>query len=62
MLDMIVYTGKRSDIPVVSKKDPLGKSGAVVQKMMAPYLGKGHILYTDNWYTSPALCQFPENV
>lgn len=24
---------------------------------MAPYLKKGHNLYTDNWYTSPILCQ-----
>ncbi|KAK3894509.1 hypothetical protein Pcinc_001763 [Petrolisthes cinctipes] len=58
VLDMIVYTGTNIDIPVVHKKDPIGMSGAIVKKMMADYLGRGHILYTDNWYTSPALCQF----
>ena len=26
--------------------------------LMAPYLGKGHMLYTDNWYTSPTLATF----
>ncbi|KAK3895724.1 hypothetical protein Pcinc_000647 [Petrolisthes cinctipes] len=36
----------------------IGMSGAIVKKIMADYLGRGHILYTDNWYTSPALCQF----
>ncbi|KAK3893235.1 hypothetical protein Pcinc_002921 [Petrolisthes cinctipes] len=55
---MIVYTGTNIDIPVVHKKDPIGMSGAIVKKMMADYLSRGHILYTDNWYTSPALCQF----
>ena len=30
----------------------LGKSGAVVPKMMADLYGKGYDLYVDNWYTS----------
>lgn len=58
VLDMIVYTGTDVDIPKVSKNDPLGMSGAIIKKMMAPYMGKGNILYTDSCYTSPALCQF----
>lgn len=58
VLDIIVYTGTDVDIPKVNKNDPLGMSVAIIEKMMAPYLGKGHVLYTDNWYTSPALCQF----
>ena len=58
VMDMIVYTGSNRDVPSVSRKDPMGTSGALVKKMMAPYLGKGHVLYTDNWYTSPALSQF----
>ena len=57
-LNMIVYTGTDIDIPKVPRKDPFGMSGTIVKKMMLPYLGKGHILYTDNWYTSPVLCQF----
>lgn len=55
ILDMIVYTGTDVDIP---KNDPLGISGAVVKKMMGDYMGKGHVLYTDNWYTSPQLCEY----
>ena len=26
--------------------------------LMTPYDGKGHVLYTDNWYTSPTLAFF----
>ena len=26
--------------------------------LMEPYLEKGHVLYTDNWCTSPLLCNF----
>ena len=58
VLDMLVYTATDLDIPKARKDDPMGMSGAIVKKLMAPYMGKGHILYTDNWYTSPALCQF----
>ena len=55
ILDIIVYTGKNTDIDA---KDPLGISGAIVKKMMSKYLGQNHILYTDNWYTSPSLTQY----
>ncbi|XP_050722482.1 piggyBac transposable element-derived protein 4-like isoform X4 [Eriocheir sinensis] len=58
VVDMIVYTGTDVNIPNVSKNDPLGLSGAIIKKIMAPYMGKGHILYTDICYTSPVLCQF----
>ena len=55
VLDMIVYTGTDIDIPA---DDPLGHSGSVVKVMMEPYLDNGHILYTDNFYTSPSLSEF----
>ena len=58
VLDVIVYTGSDVDIPRVNRKDPIGYSGSCVKTLMATYLGKGHILYTDNWYTSPALSHF----
>ncbi len=35
----------------------MGKSGAI-NKLMATHLGKGHILYFENWYASPSLCEF----
>ena len=55
ILDHILYTGKNTDN---IHKDQLGISGGVVKKMVEPYLRKGHIMYTDNWYTSPMLCQY----
>ena len=55
VLDIIVYTGTDVDIP---GNDPLGHSGSVVKKLMSPYLGSGHILYTDNFYTSPNLADY----
>ncbi|KAL6419035.1 hypothetical protein ACFW04_014103 [Cataglyphis niger] len=35
--------------------DSIGISGDVVMTLLQPYLGKGHALITDNWYTSPGL-------
>lgn len=55
VLDMILYTGLSTEI---NRGDQLGVSGAVVKKLMERYLGRGHILYADNWYSSPALCSF----
>lgn len=55
IMDFITYTGKTTEIP---QNDPCGVSGAVVKTLMQPYLGKGHTLYTDNWYSSPRLCKF----
>ena len=52
VLDMIVYT--RTDINIPKDKVH-GASGAIVKKLIAPYLNKGHILYIDNWYSSPSL-------
>nr|XP_053642416.1 piggyBac transposable element-derived protein 4-like [Cherax quadricarinatus] len=55
VLDVIVYTGKNT---LDDDRRMLGISGDVVRRMMEPYLGKGHTLYTDNWYTSPMLADF----
>ena len=38
-----------------SKIDICGISGAIVKKLMAKYMDKSHILYTDNRYSSPSL-------
>ena len=55
VLDIIVYTASDVVIP----KDPVhGVSGAVVKKLLDKHLDKGHILYTDNWYTSPNLSAY----
>ncbi|KAJ8928450.1 hypothetical protein NQ314_018992 [Rhamnusium bicolor] len=40
----------------IKSNDPnIGISGNIVMTLMKDYLDKGRILYTDNWYTSPAL-------
>ena len=52
--DMIIYTGASTDI---THFPGLGISGSVVMTLLAPHLKKGHILYIDNWYSSPTLFQ-----
>lgn len=48
-----VYTGSTS----VTEFDPkLEKSGNIVLTLTEPYWNKKHVLFTDNWYTSPLLC------
>lgn len=59
VLDLIVYTDLSSEVRTFSEK--LGKSGNIVATLMQPYLGKGHQLFVDNWYSSPALFQFLHN-
>ena len=53
--DMILYTGDTTEL----KYDrSCGLPAAVVKTLMHPLLGVGHVLYCDNWYTSPALFKF----
>ncbi|XP_020296816.1 piggyBac transposable element-derived protein 4-like [Pseudomyrmex gracilis] len=54
ILDFIIYTGVNTDF----EKFDLGVSGDVVAHMMRLYFNKGHILYIDNWYSSPKLAEF----
>lgn len=54
LLDFIVYTGSNTDYD----KFDLGVSGNIVAHFMKPYHHKGHILYIDNWYSSPQLAEF----
>lgn len=55
VLDIMLYAGAKTEIP---KNDQLGVSGAVVKVMLFSYLGRGHVFYVNNWYTSPQLCQY----
>lgn len=55
VLHMILYSASDVDIP---GNDEHGFSGSVVKTIMAPWMNKGHILYTDNYYTSPLLARF----
>lgn len=52
---LIVYTGGTAAVTTTKK---LGFSGSVVVELLRDFLDKGHPLFVDNWYTSPALCQF----
>ena len=47
---MIHHTGKD---PTLESK--LGKTAGIVLRLVEPVSGRGHHLYTDNFYTSPAL-------
>jgi len=49
ILDFLIYFGKQP------KGDSSGATGTIVMKLMADYFDKGHILYVDNWYSSPTL-------
>lgn len=51
--DFIIYNGALSS--ATCESESIGKSGAIVMQLLKPYLHKGHTLYVDNWYTSPAL-------
>lgn len=55
ILDFIIYTGAETNLLPCDKN--IGISGTVVMTLMEPYLKKGHNLYTDNWYTTPILCE-----
>lgn len=54
ILDFVVYTGADTDY----EKFDLGISGDIVAYFMKPYFYKGHVVYIDNWYSSPQLAQF----
>ncbi|KAJ8356415.1 hypothetical protein SKAU_G00192090 [Synaphobranchus kaupii] len=43
---MVIYTGATTAIESI---EGVGVSGSVVMTLLAPHLGKGHILYVDNW-------------
>ena len=52
ILDFISYTGADTEYQITPG---LKLSGSIVMTLMQHYLNKGHHLYVDNWYTSPAL-------
>lgn len=53
VLNTIVYSGKGHQLKYSSKD--FGYGGAIILELIEPYLGKGHHLYADNWFTSPNL-------
>lgn len=55
ILDFIIFDGSKTKWSVFHEE--LGVTGSSVLSLMQGYLGKGHTLFTDNWYTSPRLAQ-----
>ena len=55
ILDFIVYTGLTTDI---EHEKVLGISGSVVKTFLRDYFQKYHVLYCDNWYSSPILFRY----
>ena len=53
--DLLLYMGAKTELLPERQH---GISGAVVITMMQDYLNRGHILYLDNWYSSPSLCLY----
>ena len=54
ILGFVVYTGADTDY----QKFDLGVTGDIVAHFLQPYFYKGHVIYIDNWYTSPILAEF----
>lgn len=52
IIDFIIYTGQQTEVQL---DEELGMSGSVVMTLMTDYLNKGHVVFVDNWYSSPAL-------
>lgn len=57
--DIIVYCGRSTTIE--NAATGIGKSGAIVLSLLRPFLGKGHTIYLDNFYSSPALFNLLHN-
>lgn len=55
ILDFLIYTGATTDIKDFTDRYDIGKTGSIVLTLLEPYVEKGHMLYVDNWYTSPNL-------
>ncbi len=53
--DVMLYMGGKTELDPAPQN--VGVGGAVVCTMMKDYMNQGRIMYTDNWYTSPALCK-----
>lgn len=54
ILRFIVYTGATTAATILKE---IGFTGSVIE-LLKDFLEKGHSLFADNWYTSPALFEF----
>ena len=56
-LDFLVYSGKGMFYDD-NHHNEMPSTERIPSVLMGPYLGKGHILFTDNYYASPTLASF----
>lgn len=56
ILNFSIHTGASDYIDPLENQ--IGKSGVIVKNLIKPYFSYGHSLYTDNFYTSPALAMY----
>jgi len=54
VLDVLPYVGKQEKL---EGKSCFGVTGDIVLKLMQDYMWKNHIVFMDNWFTSPLLFQ-----
>ncbi|XP_063077170.1 piggyBac transposable element-derived protein 4-like [Engraulis encrasicolus] len=54
VLQWSIYTGRKR--PEAANAE-FGATHLIVRELMAPYTGKGHEVYMDNFYTSPAIAE-----
>lgn len=52
ILSILIYSGKGT-----IQDEKLGHSYGVIEKLMEPYLNKGHAIFIDNFYSSVPLAQ-----
>uniref|UniRef100_A0A131YKY1 Tick transposon n=1 Tax=Rhipicephalus appendiculatus TaxID=34631 RepID=A0A131YKY1_RHIAP len=55
ILRFVVYTGATTAVTIMKE---LGFTGSIVVELLRDFLDKGHSLFVDNRYTSPALFEF----
>ena len=55
LLNTEIYAGKNGVVNTPDECKSLGLTGQLVMRLMRPILDKGHMLFVDNWFTSPTL-------
>lgn len=55
IMDFIVYVGSKTSL---NYQEHLGVTGSIVTTLLEPFLNKGHSLFVDNYYSSPALFEY----
>jgi hypothetical protein len=57
-LDVLVYCGKGMYYAEDNQYESMATTERIPIELMRPFLGRGHVLYTDNFYTAPSTAKF----